>query len=361
MIKDIDLNGKTLIILSPAFPPDESEEQSPWLPAKQALIRSLNRSFPGLGIIIITFQYPINKGEYYWHGNPVIPFGGANKRRGHNLLLWYKVFRLLLRLKKSNSIVGIISFWCAECCLVGSYFGRLYGIKHLCWLSGQDARKDNKFVKRIRPKPNELVAMSDFLMDEFDNNHAIRPKHLIPDAIDTTLFPIEQPQRTIDILGVGNLIPLKQYDVFVDAVAAITANLPNLNVILCGSGEEEDNLKAQIADLKLEGTVNLPGLIPHKQILGLMKQTRVLLHTSSFEGFGNVCIEALYAGAHVISFTRPMKAPIAHWHIVHTIEEMIAKALSILQDGKTQYTPVLPFNMDDSAKKFIEILLGDER
>jgi len=356
MTGELNLDDKTLVILSPAFPANESEEQSPWVPAKQALIRSLNRNFPTLEIIIITFHYPANTTEYFWQGNRVIPLGKNNKKRAHSLVLWYNAFKRLQRLKKSRNLLGIISFWCTECCLVGSYFGRIYGIRHLCWISGQDAKKDNRFVKRIRPKANELVAMSDFLTDAFYTNHSIRPQYLIPDAIETTLFPAEQFNRTIDILGAGNLTPLKQYTIFVAVIASIKSKITNLNAVLCGKGIEEQKIKEQVQQHELENTIRLTGLLSHKEVLLLMKQTKILLHTSAYEGFGNVCIEALYAGAHVISFTKPMKENIPHWHIVSTKEEMIAKALNILQNEQTQYTPVLPFDINDSAKKFISIL-----
>jgi glycosyltransferase involved in cell wall biosynthesis len=356
MAPGMSLNGKTLIILSPAFPGNESDEQSPWIPAKQSLIRALNRNFPELEIIILVFQFPLNKTEYFWHGNRVIPFGGANVRRGHNLKLWYRVFRKLMALRKSKELFGIISFWCAECCLVGSYFSRFYGTRHLCWISGLDAKKENKFVKRIRPKANELATMSDFLMDEFDKNHGIRPRFLIPDGIDVSLFSDEKPERTIDIMGAGNLVLLKRYDIFVDAVAAIKEQHSPLNAFLCGGGSEEENIKEQIKHLGLTDNATLTGLLPQKEVLELMKKTKIFLHTSVYEGFGNVCIEALYSGAHVISFTQPMQQAIPHWHIVTTKEEMIEKALALLQDEHTEYTSVLPFDMNDSSKLFIDIL-----
>src|SRR5882757_6078432 len=105
-----NLNGKTLIVLSPAFPGNETEEQSPWVPAKQSLIRSLNRNYPELEIIVLVFQFPLNQTEYTWNGNRIIPFGGANKRRSYNVILWYRVFRALMRLRKQKDILGIISF-----------------------------------------------------------------------------------------------------------------------------------------------------------------------------------------------------------------------------------------------------------
>ena len=37
------------------------------------------------------------------------------------------------------------------------------------------------------------------------------------------------------------------------------------------------------------------------------------------------CLEALYAGCHVISFCKPMNTDFEHWHIVNTEEDMIKK------------------------------------
>jgi hypothetical protein len=67
----------------------------------------------------------------------------------------------------------------------------------------------------------------------------------------------------------------------------------------------------------------------------------------------------LYAGAHVISFTKPMHQQIPHWHIVSTKEEMIARALELLRDHHAVYSSVLPFDMNDSAKQFMKLFQYD--
>ncbi|GAA3932157.1 glycosyltransferase [Chitinophaga oryziterrae] len=349
------MNRKTLIILTPAFPANESEEESIWLPAKQSLIRALNRNFPELEIVILTFQFPVSRNRYTWNGNLVIPFSGENKGGIRNWLVWLNVVKTLFRLKREKHIIGILSFWCAECSFVAHYFSKLYRLKHYCWICGQDARPWNKFVKRIRPQPSELVAMSDFLLNEFHKNHGIRPAYLIPDAIDTLLFDKDNEERTIDILGAGSLSPLKQYDVFVEVVAAIKEQLQPVQAILCGDGSERGKIESRMEALGLEDHLRLTGPLPQKEVLRLMKRTKVFLHTSNYEGFGNVCIESLYAGAHVISFTKPMDQKIPHWHIVSTKEEMITRALELLRDPHTVYSSVLPFDMDDSAKQFMKL------
>ena len=87
----------------------------------------------------------------------------------------------------------------------------------------------------------------------------------------------------------------------------------------------------------------------HSEILQLMCRSRVLLHPSSYEGFGMVCLEALYAGAHVISFCKPMDLSIAHWHIAVSLEEMLHLTHEILQNPGNDHRSIMPYSMSDSA------------
>src|SRR5476649_2226105 len=115
---------KTLVILSPGFP--ENVEDSACLPSQQLLVRSLNKNYPSLKIIVVAFQYPFIKKKYQWHGNEVICLNGKNRGGLLHLQLWLQVWSTLRKLKKENTIIGVYSFWCGECALLGSWFGRLH-------------------------------------------------------------------------------------------------------------------------------------------------------------------------------------------------------------------------------------------
>lgn len=56
-----------------------------------------------------------------------------------------------------------------------------------------------------------------------------------------------------------------------------------------------------ILDLSLSNNIEMTGLLQHHDSVQMMQRAKLLLHPSSYEGFGIVCIEALYARAHVIS------------------------------------------------------------
>ncbi len=319
---------ETLIILIPGFPKDEAD--STCLPFQQAFVNCLKKNYPELNIVVLAFQYPFETKEYTFQSIPVISFGGKNKGGLPKLLLRSKINKQLKKIHKSCSIKAILSFWCGECAFVGSRFARKHELKHYCWLMGQDAKAANPYPRKIKFAPDELIALSDFLKDEFERNHQVRPHKIIPPGIDTTAQTGMNATRDIDLLAVGSLIPLKQYAIFVDVVCQIKKVIPSIKAVLIGDGPEIENLLALIKTKKLETSIQLTGELPHAVVIQYMQRSKLLLHPSAYEGFGMVCIEAMYAGASVISFVKPMKKEVPGWHIVADTEEMSNKALELL-------------------------------
>ena len=346
-------HDRTLVILTPAFPANESE--TVWVQSKQLFVRKLKENFPSLKIIILSFNYPYHTREYLWRGIRVIGFNGMHTRKLKRLLLWMRVWRKLKSIKKQENISGILSFWCGECALVGNRFAKRNAIKHFCWISGMDAKKENKLVKLIRPQPNELIAMSAFLVNEFNKNHLIKPQHTIPIGIDASEFAEVSAKRDIDILGVGTFNAFKQYDVFIHIVKELSMTFPSIKAIICGEGTEKTRLEELIKNLKLENNITLTGLVTHGEVLQYMQRARVFIHPSLYEGFGAVCIEALYAGAYVISFCDPMQIQINRWQIAKTKEDMKAKALEILNNPFPDHKPILLYSMNDSVKAIMDL------
>lgn len=348
-------NHKTLIILSPGFA--VNEDDSTCLPAQQSFIKSLNKIYPDLKIIILAFEYPFTKSEYLWYNNSVIPFAGRNRRKLFRLMMWRKIWRNLKKINQQENIIGLLSFWCTETALIGKLFSKKFNLKHYCWVLGQDARKGNKMIKLIKPKSEELIAMSDFLAAEFFSNYKIHPQHIIPNGINPELFSINNSEKDIDISAAGSLIPLKSYNIFINVINQINKSIPFVKAILCGKGDEEKKIKLLIEKLNLQNNITLTGEIPHAEVLKIMQRTKIFLHTSSYEGFSGACLEALYAGAHVISFCEPMKQKIDHWHIAKDELEMLTKTLELLNNSSTDFTTVLPFSMDNTAREMMSLFV----
>jgi glycosyltransferase involved in cell wall biosynthesis len=347
-------NKETFLILTPGFP--ESEADTTCLPMQQQFTRALKELHPELEIVVLSFQYPYHRKVYKWFEINVIPFGGRNKGGLARLLLRNKINSTLKKLYQERKISGLLSFWYNECAFIGKKFADKNGLKHYCWILGQDARIGNRYPKLLVPRPGELVALSDFIQNEFEKNHRIRPQFVIPPGVEENLFGDLPGEKDIDLLGVGSLIPLKQYAIFLEIVAEIKKQIPEIKALLVGKGAENERLQSVINKLRLENNVTMTGELPYNEVLKIMQRAKVFLHPSSYEGFGCVCLEALYAGAHVISFCKPMNKDVTHWHIVKDKGAAILEALKILNDKYTDYKPVDGFGINNTVAGMIKLL-----
>ena len=117
----------------------------------------------------------------------------------------------------------------------------------------------------------------------------------------------------------------------------------------------DDSLKTMIDNLDLGNNITLMGELPHTDVLKLMRRTKVFVHTSAYEGFGVVCLEALYAGAQVVSFVRPMNAAIKNWHFAYIQDDMVEIIKGILEDPELDHSSVAPYLVKDSNVAMMEL------
>lgn len=344
---------KILIILTPGFPSNEKDTTTMY--SQQLFVKIVAEEFPEVIPIVISLHYPYTKKKYRWFGTEVIPLNGMKHPRWLRLIPWIQAWKQLGNINRNYQISGILSFWCHESALIGKWFSRRNKIRHLIWILGQDARKSNWLVKFIRPSSDNLVSISEWITHEFEKNHHIRPSFYIPNGIAVEDFSPNLMLKSIDIIGVGSLVAIKQYTVFIDVVASIALSYPNLRVELCGAGKELALLKDRVDKLGLTKMINFQGELPHPGVLQKMQKSKILLHPSSYEGYSTACLEALYAGCHVVSFTKAEDNPIANWHSALDIQEMTETCLRIL----SQYAPPQPqmiHSMRDSVKAMIALL-----
>lgn len=328
----------TLILLTPGFP--ENESDSTCLPWFQCFVRQLKSSFPGLKIIIVSLQYPFQQKEYLWEGIPVYAMGGRNRSGIAKRILRYKVSQVLNRLCKQESVSGILSLWYGEAARAGERIAVKYQIPHFCWIAGQDARAGNPFPSLLNIPEDRLIAVSDFIQEEFSKTYHVRPAYVIPFGPDSQLYQSPPPEKDIDLLAAGSLIPLKQYGIFLELVKAVQQRNPAVKAVLCGSGPEAAALQQRADELGLKHNIRFTGETPYLELLHYMQRAKLFVHPSYYEGFGCVCTEALLAGAYVIRFTQPMKKNMPNSITVPTKLEMINQSIELLE----QYIVPAPVN-----------------
>jgi len=105
------------------------------------------------------------------------------------------------------------------------------------------------------------------------------------------------------ILALGRLVPQKGFDVLIRAYAVALREDPGFrpNLVVAGSGPEEESLAALVRTLSMTDRVHLTGPADRDAVAGLLGNAICVALPSRHEPFGIVGLEALAAGRPLIA------------------------------------------------------------
>lgn len=106
------------------------------------------------------------------------------------------------------------------------------------------------------------------------------------------------PAKVPLILGVFRLAPEKQPLLFLQVINRLVRKFPEVHAVICGHGPMEQDVRVQITELGLDGSITL--LSGVATLAPLMADSTLLLHTSQAEGTPNVLLEAQAAGLPIV-------------------------------------------------------------
>lgn len=156
---------------------------------------------------------------------------------------------------------------------------------------------------------DRFVAISRFTADRL-THQGIAPGFIsvIPCGVD--LAEIQEipsgPRRDGSMCMVGRLVKGKQPHLPLHALDIIARSHPDvfarLHLTICGDGPLLQQMTDLAASLGLADHVRFTGRLPnHTDVLRLMKESSLLLHPSTVEGFGIVPVEACACGTPVLT------------------------------------------------------------
>jgi len=103
-------------------------------------------------------------------------------------------------------------------------------------------------------------------------------------------------------LSVGRLDAEKNAPMLADVLAELRGHDPRWRLTICGEGDLEDELRARIAELGLDGAAELRGYVPlDGGLADLYRESHALLHVSWTEGLPQILFEAFAAGLPVVA------------------------------------------------------------
>jgi glycosyltransferase involved in cell wall biosynthesis len=134
---------------------------------------------------------------------------------------------------------------------------------------------------------------------------------LIRNGIDLQTFQPGDPMETKKTLGlksdqnimlsIGSLNKTKNHALLINTFSEIAASNNTWHLYIIGEGEEQQNLKKQIIDSKMEQNTTLLGLLDHNSISKWLKAADIFVLPSQNEGTPNALLEAMACGLPVIA------------------------------------------------------------
>jgi glycosyltransferase involved in cell wall biosynthesis len=150
-----------------------------------------------------------------------------------------------------------------------------------------------RFLERAGHDPAKLVTIR-YGLDELP----AAPSDPTPAAAG---IPAEAPLA----VAVGRLIAQKDHATLLRGFAVVRAEVPQARLAILGSGPLEAETRRLASELGLDDAVTLPG---RTDIRDWLERADVFVHTSRWEGFGIVLLEAMLAGLPVVA-TRVSAVP----------------------------------------------------
>lgn len=167
------------------------------------------------------------------------------------------------------------------------------------------------FFKMFFTKADHIQAISKYLATWATDMGAKCPITVVPNAVDVKLFSKKEDSQIIKNLS--NDLGKKEGDTFIittsrlvvknaieDVVSALALLPRSVKFLILGQGYEEENLKLQVKNLKLENRVNFLGYIPHRDMPKYLHMSDIYIRPSLSEGLGNSFLEAMAAGIPII-------------------------------------------------------------
>jgi glycosyltransferase involved in cell wall biosynthesis len=113
----------------------------------------------------------------------------------------------------------------------------------------------------------------------------------------------ESAKRPLRLLAIGRLVPVKQFEVAIEAVAVANreAGEELADLVIVGDGPERENLESLSRSLTREVNVIFKGWLEGKTLRDQIIEADVLVITSKFEPYGVVVLEAMSCGRSVLA------------------------------------------------------------
>jgi glycosyltransferase involved in cell wall biosynthesis len=162
--------------------------------------------------------------------------------------------------------------------------------------------------RRIAPllyRRSRIVTLSSSSKAELVHDLGFRPDlvTVVPPGVDPVFSPGAGVAKAHDptVVAVGRLVPVKRFDLLIDALVALKDRHPALRATIVGEGYERIALEQRVRDAGAESWLELPGRLSEAALVDLYRRAWVVASTSAREGWGMTLTEAAACGTPAVA------------------------------------------------------------
>jgi len=167
------------------------------------------------------------------------------------------------------------------------------------------------YLRNMLKRPEVVIAPSAPVKQELEDHGVImKACEVVPTGVDCRRFtPEKYDKKFLErygfggkrvLLHVGRLSMEKRLDIVLDAVAALSSNMPDLRLLVVGTGPAMEQYKRKVSDLGIADRVAFTGFLPDDELPIAYASCEALVISSTFETQGLVVLEALASGTPVV-------------------------------------------------------------
>jgi glycosyltransferase involved in cell wall biosynthesis len=161
------------------------------------------------------------------------------------------------------------------------------------------ARIGEATEKRFAPplyRSTRVITLSESSRSEIVDMLGFDPEgvSVVPPGVEPRFCPGRPGTRSPDplVVAVGRLVPVKRFDLLMQALCQAKAAVPSLRAVIAGEGYDRPRLEALRRDLGATAWITLPGRVDDGELVDLYRRAWVVASVSRREGWGMTLTEA---------------------------------------------------------------------
>jgi glycosyltransferase involved in cell wall biosynthesis len=294
-----------IALITPGFSIDSED----WaIPALQSFAAGVARMHE---IHVFSLRYPA-AGLYQVLGLKHQAIGGGRSRGFGSFKVWWKTYRAITQQHKKTPFDVVHAFWADEPGFVGALAAKRLGLPLLVSLGGGElvylkeigygtqGSLIRRWIIRIGLNNADLVSTGSEYQSRLVQRYGvpIERQRNLPLGVDRARFKsgVTPDWKMPTIVQAASITPVKNQTMLLDVFKLARVRVPELRLVVAGSGPLEKELKQKAIDLALSDYVKWYGPVPYPEMSDVYEKAHLYLQTSFHESQGMSVLESLASG-----------------------------------------------------------------